>query len=41
MEVQHALGTEPIGRTGRATSVRGGELVVLEITPRERPHRSR
>jgi S1-C subfamily serine protease len=41
MEVQHALGTEPIGRTVRATIVRGGELVVLEITPRERPHRSR
>ena len=41
MEVQHALGTEPIGRTVPATIVRGGERVVLEITPRERPHRSR
>ena len=41
MEVQHALGAELIGRTVPATIVRGGELVVLEITPGERPHRSR
>lgn len=40
-DVQHALGAEPFGRTVSATIVRGGALVELEITPRERPHRSR
>jgi S1-C subfamily serine protease len=41
MDVQHALGAEPIERAVAATIVRGGELVTLQITPGERPHRSR
>ena len=39
IEVQHALGAELIGRTVSATVVRGGELLVLHIAPRERPRR--
>jgi S1-C subfamily serine protease len=41
MDVQHALGAEPIECAVAATIVRGGELVTLQITPGERPHRSR
>lgn len=40
-DVLHALGAERIDRPVSATIVRGGGMLVVEITPGERPHRSR
>lgn len=41
MDVRRALGAAVIDRTVPVTIVRGGELLVLEITPGERPRKSR